>query len=201
MPRGVAIPELHERLFDAAERLLVREGPAALSTRAITTEAGCAKGVLHNHFTDLDGFLTEFVLACFQTALHGVAELPTRAGHATVVDNLSEAADTLFGSPIRAAHAIVAFRPAVAARLRHDREHHAPTLVDLERVFSAYLEAEKEHGRISATIDTSAVAFALVATVHHLLMTGRVNDMDPRGTFSRVIDTLLGADVPANPPA
>ena len=60
MPRGVAIPEVREQLFAAADRILGRAGPAGLTTRAITAEAGVANGVLHRHFRDLDAFLAEF---------------------------------------------------------------------------------------------------------------------------------------------
>ena len=62
MPTGVAIRDVREQLFDAAERVLLRDGPSGLTSRAVTTEAGCAKGVLHRHFADFDGFLAEFVL-------------------------------------------------------------------------------------------------------------------------------------------
>jgi AcrR family transcriptional regulator len=62
VPRGVAIPDVPQQLFDAAERLLLRDGPGGLTSRAITDEAGCAKGILHNHFADLDGFLAAFVV-------------------------------------------------------------------------------------------------------------------------------------------
>ena len=55
MPTGVAHPRVREHLFEAAERVLLREGPSALTSRAVTTEAGCAKGVLHRHFADFDG--------------------------------------------------------------------------------------------------------------------------------------------------
>ena len=56
MARGVAIPEVREQLFAAADRVLTRTGPAGLTTRAITAEAGVANGVLHRHFRDLDSF-------------------------------------------------------------------------------------------------------------------------------------------------
>ena len=62
MPTGVALRDAREQLFDAAERILLRDGPNALTSRAVTTEAGCAKGVLHRHFTDFDAFLTDLVL-------------------------------------------------------------------------------------------------------------------------------------------
>lgn len=44
MPTGVAIRDVREQLFAAAERVLLRDGPSALTSRAVTSEAGCAKG-------------------------------------------------------------------------------------------------------------------------------------------------------------
>ena len=61
MPTGVAIRDVRQQLFDAAERVLLRDGPSALTSRAVTTEAGCAKGVLHRHFVDFDEFLVELI--------------------------------------------------------------------------------------------------------------------------------------------
>src|SRR2546423_14869836 len=62
VPTGVAIRDPRQQLFDAAERILLRAGPSALTSRAVTAEAGCAKGVLHRHFADFDAFLAELVL-------------------------------------------------------------------------------------------------------------------------------------------
>ena len=62
MPTGVHLRDVREQLFGAADRLLVEGGPSALTSRAVTTEAGVAKGVLHRHFDDFDAFLAEFVL-------------------------------------------------------------------------------------------------------------------------------------------
>jgi AcrR family transcriptional regulator len=42
----VALRDARQQLFDAAERILLRSGPNALTSRAVTAEAGCAKGVL-----------------------------------------------------------------------------------------------------------------------------------------------------------
>lgn len=200
MPRGVAIPELHEQLFRAADRLLEREGPSGLVSRAITTEAGVAKGVLHNHFTDLDGFLAEFVRSRFSAALEEVAELLGKAGQATVESNLAETATALFSSPVLAAHGIVLFRPALAARLHemHGRghDHDVPSLSRVALIFAGYLDAEKKLGRVLPGADTRAVAMALVATVHHLLMAGHMNTAHVDDVLCRVVKVLVASTVP-----
>ncbi len=43
MPTGVALRDVRQQLFDAAQRVLLQAGPDALTSRAVTTEAGCAK--------------------------------------------------------------------------------------------------------------------------------------------------------------
>jgi AcrR family transcriptional regulator len=78
--RGVAIPELCEQLFTATERVMARDGAAGVTSRAITDEAGCAKGVLHNHFDGLDGFLAEFAMDRTRRGTALVAGLPALAG-------------------------------------------------------------------------------------------------------------------------
>src|SRR6201993_3903756 len=62
LPTGVAIRDPRGQLFEAAERVLLRDGPEALTSRAVTAEAGVAKGVLHRHFADFDAFLAELAL-------------------------------------------------------------------------------------------------------------------------------------------
>src|SRR5882757_5631726 len=95
-PRGVAIPNVREQLFEAAERLLGADaGP--LSGRAVTREAGCAAGLLHNHFGDFDTFLVEFVIDRFRRYASSVTTLPSLAGEGTVAANLTDAALSLFG--------------------------------------------------------------------------------------------------------
>ena len=89
MPTGVAIRDVREQLFDAAERVLLRDGPSALTSRAVTTEAGCAKGVLHRHFADFDAFLAELVLDRVARLDGQAAALRESAGTGTVAGNLT----------------------------------------------------------------------------------------------------------------
>src|SRR5919197_6624021 len=83
-PRGVAIPQVKEQLFRAAERVLSRDGADGLTSRAITREAGVAKGLLYNHFGDLDEFLAELIIDRARRAAQDAARLPSLVGTGTV---------------------------------------------------------------------------------------------------------------------
>ena len=118
MPTGVAIRDVREQLFDAAERVLLRDGPSALTTRAVTTEAGCANGVMHRHFADFDAFLAEFVLDRIDRMAPQAAALRESAGTGALADNLTDALTALFGSVAVAIVPLVTFRDELRARLR-----------------------------------------------------------------------------------
>lgn len=77
-----------------------------------------------------------------------MAQLQDQAGQATVAQNLEAAADSLLGSPVLAVHSMISLRPSLAERLRESSGDRSPNLGDLEKVFAAYLEEEKELGRI-----------------------------------------------------
>jgi AcrR family transcriptional regulator len=121
VPTGVHIRDAREQLFDAAERVLLRDGPNALTSRAVTTEAGCAKGVLHRHFADFDAFLAELVLDRIARLDTQSAGLRESAGSGTVAGNLAEALTTVFSSVAVAIVALITFRDDLRARLRRAR--------------------------------------------------------------------------------
>ncbi|MFD5484963.1 TetR family transcriptional regulator [Streptomyces virginiae] len=170
-PRGIAIEGLRERLFAAAERVLVRDGSAALTSRAVTEEAGCAKGVLHTHFAGLDDFVAELVLYRFATAAVLSGDLPSRAGTGTVGENLAGVASAVLSlDPGLVGLAVT--RPLAAQRVREAWQAGAPGFTAIQEAVSGYLRAEQELGRVATPLDVESVALALVGTLHHLLMTG-----------------------------
>jgi AcrR family transcriptional regulator len=189
-PRGIAIPEVREQLFQAAERVLVREGPGGLSGRAVTREAGVATGVLHKHFTDLDEFLAEFVIDRARLALESVAGLLSHPGEGTVQGTLAEAAFS-FGGHVLGMAGLVTSRPSLSARLQQAHDAGAPQLATIEEAFTAYLDAEKQLGRVAADADTQVLALALVATVHHLRFTQGAGEPHMRQWVDRLVDALL----------
>ena len=199
MARGVAIPEVREQLFAATDRLLARGGPAALTTRAITAEAGVANGVLHRHFRDLDEFLASFAAGRLQAIAGAAAALPGRAGHGTIAGNLTDTAVAVFGASGQELMSLVTARPELGQALAHDGGS-ASGLGDIEKHFAAYLDAEQKLGRIGPGADTHTLAFTLLGTVHHLVITHQGNTIDLRDQVRRIV-TALVTGMDATPPA
>ena len=189
-PRGVAIPEVREQLFEATDRLLARDGPAGLSTRAITSEAGVANGMLHRHFRDLDAFLTEFAGSRLAALADGAASLPSRAGHGSVAGNLTDATLALFGPSALALMNLVAARPDLRPAVEHGAAPAGGGISDVESQFAAYLDAEKELGRIAPSADTQALAFTLIGAVHHLVLTSPASLPDLPQRVARIVAAL-----------
>jgi AcrR family transcriptional regulator len=190
-PRGVAIPDLREHLFQAAERVLAREGPSGLTSRAITLEAGVAKGILHNHFTDLDGFLAELMIERFRRIAEQVAKLPARAGEGTVDGNLADAVVSIFQAHAAPMISLAMARPTLMHRLQHSAAAWSPSLQHIEATFATYLQAEQQLGRLSPAADTATLALAIIGTVHHLFLTHRADPADLSGGVHRLVAALL----------
>ncbi|MFI0448881.1 TetR family transcriptional regulator [Actinomadura sp. 6N118] len=177
-------PQVRDRLFRAAERVLASEGPGGVSARSVTKEAGCATGVLYNNFADLDEFLTELTLDRIRLESARMAALGERAGTGTVAGNLVEAGVALLESPAFAVAALVFSRPGLSQRI-------APTaLGEIEAGLAAYLGREQRLGRLAPQADTQAAAMMLFAALHHLLLAGV--PADPRAAVTRLVTVLIG---------
>ena len=194
MPTGVHLRDARQQLFDAAERVLLRDGPNGLTSRAVTDEAGCAKGVMHRHFTDFDAFLTDLVLdraAQLETQARALRE---SAGTATVADNLASALTTLFGPVPVAIIPLITFRDELRARLRQARPGGGiAILAQATTAVSAYLADERELGRIAADADIDSLTLSLVGG-GHLLFAERDPGPPTTATVNRFVTTVL-ADV------
>lgn len=187
MPRGVAIPELRQQLFTAAERVILRDGPSRLSGRAVTTEAGVAAGLLYAHFTDLDDFLAAYAVDRSFVVI-AAASLTDRAGTGDIAANLADALLAIPRGTLTALARLLVLRPELAARV-HDVLGNETALDAIERAAAAYLEAERRLGRLAEGIDPQAVALALVGALHHLVLTA--SDLDDR--LRPAIAALVGS--------
>jgi AcrR family transcriptional regulator len=189
-PTGVAISDPRTRLFDAAERVLLRDGPSALTSRAVTTEAGCAKGVLHRHFEDMDAFLVALVTDRAERIRAGAADLLARAGTGEIVDTASAVLVELFSSVAVALVGLVIARDGLRTRVRRTWPTGVPLLAEAVELLADYLAAERDHGRLPAGTDTRALALALVGS-GHLLCAGRQVAAEP-GELRDVVVAVLG---------
>jgi AcrR family transcriptional regulator len=193
VPTGVAIRDAREQLFAAAERILLRDGPNALTSRAVTIEAGFAKGVLHRHFADFDAFLAELVLDRIARIDDQAAALQHSAGTGTVAGNLTGALTDLFGSVAVAIVALITFRYDLRARLRQARPAvGVPLLTEATTMIASYLAAEQEQGRIAAGADVATLAPMLIGT-GHLLFAGREGTPPEAGAVRKVVATAIAS--------
>jgi len=190
VPTGVALRDVREQLFDAAERVLLRDGPSALTSRAVTDEANVAKGVLHRHFDDFDAFLAEFVLDRVNRMDAQAAALREAAGTGTVIDNIADALTAVFGSVAVAIVPLVTFRLQLRVRLRRDWPAGVPVLTDAAIMIAEYLTAERDLGRISANAEPDGLAPMLIGT-GHLLFADRTNQPDA-ATLRKMVTDVLG---------
>ncbi|MET8820970.1 TetR/AcrR family transcriptional regulator [Streptomyces rochei] len=194
MPTGVHLRDARQQLFDAAERVLLRDGPDALTSRAVTDEAGCAKGVLHRYFSDFDAFLTDLVLDRAAQLETQASALRESAGTGTVTDNLTTALTTLFGPVPVAVIPLITFRDELRARLRRATPGGGiPILAQVATAISAYLADERELGRIAADADIDSLTLSLVGG-GHLLFADRDPGPPPTATVDKLVTTVL-ADV------
>nr|WP_042187293.1 TetR/AcrR family transcriptional regulator [Kibdelosporangium sp. MJ126-NF4]CEL17967.1 Transcriptional regulator, TetR family [Kibdelosporangium sp. MJ126-NF4]CTQ90805.1 Transcriptional regulator, TetR family [Kibdelosporangium sp. MJ126-NF4] len=188
MPTGVSIRDVRTQLFSAADRILLRDGPSALTSRAVTTEAGCAKGVLHKHFDDFDAFLAEYVLDRVERIDAQAAALRDATGTGTVADNLTGGLISLFESVAVAVVALVSFRDELRTRLRDAWPAGVPVLTEGAIMIAAYLAAEQRLGRVPADADVETLAAMLIGSTH-LLYADRATQ--PKASAVRNIVTTL----------
>jgi len=194
VPTGIPIRDIRQQLFDAAERVLLRDGPDALTSRAVTTEAGVAKGILHRHFPDFDAFLAALVLSHLERLDACSADLRAFAGTETVTENLARAlTDALDPGALRII-SLVGCRRALLARLRLTTPRGIPLLSETSTMIAAYLTAERGLGRIALEADVDTLAVILVGAAHLVAADQDEDRPDPdelRDVVGTAIDSVL----------
>ena len=192
MPTGVALCDVREQLFDAAERVLLRDGPHALTSRAVTTEAGVAKGVLHRHFADFDAFLAELIEDRIARLGRQAEALRQSAGTGTVAGNLTGELAELFGSVAIQIVSLLIFRDDLRARLRRVRPTGVPLATEAAAMIASYLSAERDLGRIAPEADVDTLALTLIGA-GHLLFAGRDGLPPDAAEVRKVVRTVIAS--------
>ena len=193
MPTGVHLRDVRKQLFEAAERVLLREGPNALTSRAVTAEADVAKGVLHRHFADFDAFLAELVQDRIARLADQSAILEASAGTRTVSTNLTDALTELFDPVSIALTSLVFFRDELRERLRRPGNG-LPFLTEAREMLSAYLTAERAQGRIAPDANVDSLALSLIGASHLLFAGRKKHTLPDEEELQRLVNTVI-ADV------
>lgn len=191
VPTGVVLIDARERLFEAAERVLVDRGPEGLTSRAVTAAAGVAKGVLHRHFVDFDDFLVALVLDRAGRLEEVSARLLQSAGTKTVVANLTTAVMGLFGPVTVGIVALVISRDGLRTRLREAGASRLPLVQEGAAMVAAYLATERGLGRLRSDSDVGTLAPTLIGAAH-LLFADRKAGVPGRAAVTKVVATVVG---------
>jgi AcrR family transcriptional regulator len=190
VPTGVALRDVRQQLFDAAERVLLRDGPSALTSRAVTTEAGCAKGVLHKHFADFDDFLVQLVLDRIARVEAQATALRAAAGTGDVLDNLTGALTTLLEPVLVSSVVLVIARDELRTRLRAAGTARFPLVGEGTAMLAGYLAAERDLGRLAPDADLDTLAPTLIGAAH-LLFTDRASPPPTPAALHKVVTTVI----------
>ena len=192
MPTGVAIRDPRGQLFDAAERVLLRDGASALTSRSVTAEAGVAKGVLHRHFADFDAFLAELTLDRVAQVAALAAALRDAAGTGTVAGNLAAALLEVLTPAVLALIRLVIARDELRARLRAATGSRIPLVSESTALVAGYLAAERGLGRIASDADIGTLAPTLIGAAH-LLFADTDSPPPDAAAVTRVVTTILAS--------
>jgi AcrR family transcriptional regulator len=195
LPTGTALQDPRQQLFDAAVRVLIRAGVTGLTSRAVTTEAGVAKGVLHRHFADFDAFLAELVLDRIALIEAQAIALREAAGTGTVADNLTRALLVLFEPVMVAIVVLVIARDELRTRLRARGTARFPLVGEGTAMIAGYLTAERDRGRIAPDADVGTLAPTLIGAAH-LLFTERNSSPPESAAVRNVVTTVLAGAMP-----
>ena len=168
VPTGTPIRDVRQQLLDGAERVLLRDGPDAVTSRAVTTEAGVAKGILHRHFPDFGTFLATLALSHIERLDTLATEVRASAGTETPTDNLTRALAAALDPSAVAIVNLILSRHELLARLRLTTPTGVPLLAETTKMIAAYLTAERGLGRIAASTEVDTLAVMLVGSAHLL---------------------------------
>lgn len=198
MPTGTPIHDIREQLFGAAERVLLRDGADALTSRAVTTEAGVAKGILHRHFPDFDAFLAALTLTHIERLDGLYAELRATVGTATVPGNLADALVAALSPTTIRTISLVCSRQELLTRLRLATPTGIPVAAEITKMVAAYLTAERGLGRITIETNVDALAVILVGGAHLRASERDDLQLDPEDLFD-LIKAGISSDVTGQP--
>jgi AcrR family transcriptional regulator len=188
--------ELRASLVAHAQRIVTRDGPVALTMRALAAEAGCAVGLPYKVFSDRHDLVAAVLRAEFTRLQTAGRDLVSRAGDGTVGANLAWFAELLLDSPAVALAPEVFADEALAEAFNETVQETGVGPSMFETAYAAYLAAEKDAGRVRSDTDEQAFAFLLAGAIHNLVVSGEAYPTPHRRQLRRYLKATAAAISP-----
>jgi AcrR family transcriptional regulator len=189
---GQSLPDL---LVETAQKMIATHGTTGMTVREIARMAGVADGVLYNHFSDKEELVARALLEHVRATEAELGELPV-AGEGTVAGNLRRHLE--FGLAL---HKVIvpafnglAGQPRVLQRFAEISERSGYWR---DRLL-AYLEQERELGRLRPESEVDAAAAMLVGYCHASVLAAvfpHTGPLDPPSVDS-VVNAILHGIAP-----
>lgn len=189
--------DLKNKIANAAEQVLLRNGLAKTTTKEIARAAGCSEGSLYNHFSSKEDLFVHVIRGQLKHLMRTLSSLQTMAGKETVRRNLEQVALAAledFNSSMSLIGSIFSepgllLRQREGFELRNEGPHRANEAVE------AYLNQEKQLGRVGEGTDSRAIADLLLGScfqhAFQINFLGKEESPEERAQFAaRVLDTL-----------
>ncbi|NMD56534.1 MULTISPECIES: TetR/AcrR family transcriptional regulator [Tsukamurella] len=190
MPRGVAIDGARQRMFTAAEAVVLRRGVDGLTGRAVTTQAGVSTGLLHAHFDDFDGFLAAYAVdRSFLLGAEAGEAAPSDADTApTVAAALCAQLDALTQPSATVFARLLVARPGLRERAAEVLGEGAAGFEGVTAAIADRLAVAEREGRLRPGVRADDLAYAVVAAALHAWCAG---DSDDR--WRSAVHSVVGA--------
>jgi AcrR family transcriptional regulator len=191
-------PSTRQKILDAAQRVIEKDGSTGLTTKEIAREAGCAEGTLFKHFKSKEDLRLAVVLENAPEFREKLAQ--PKAGQRTVVKNLEHVAMTSIAffeklSPLSAS----LFADAELLRQHRGvmlKQKRGPQ--DVFALIETYISAEQQLNRINRRVKPASAAALLLGPcfhrvfIRHAMGKGIPGDSSDREFVAFVVATLVG---------
>ncbi len=180
--------DVEQALVDAAERVLVRDGPDAVTVRAVAQEAGVAPMGVYNRFGGKDGLVDALLIRGFDALRDAIAP-----------HGESDPADRLINSGLRyrqfalgnSAHYLAMFDDAI------HQENQSPDVIPHAMATFEELVGHVRYGMVGGVLmqgDPHEIAQQIWSTVHgavQLEIKGMLKVPDADRTYRNLLGTLF----------
>src|SRR5918997_2171016 len=156
--------QTRERIVEAAEQVMRSKGLARTTTKEIAREAGYSEGAIYKHFESKEELFICVLTERLPSFVGIIRELPQRVGQEKIAEVLKEvagAALAFYGESFPMSASIFS-EPGLLARHRIEVRRRGTGPQKANKALAAYLEAERDLGRVREDADSEAAAAMLL---------------------------------------